>query len=109
MNKKLIFFILILLVLLAALLMRAYGHQGPVKSDPRANTTDCKWLNDVRYCTKDFIGLTEDEAVSKAENAGLAHRIVSRDGESFPVTMDYSEYRVNFTIENQKVTAATFG
>jgi hypothetical protein len=56
-----------------------------------------------------FIGLTEGEAAAKATKADLPHRVVQRDGQSLPVTRDYRPERLNFTIENDKVTAVTNG
>lgn len=56
-----------------------------------------------------FIGLTLGEAEAKAKKADLPHRVVKRDGESLPVTRDYRPERLNFTVENGKVTAVTNG
>lgn len=52
---------------------------------------------------------TLTDARSAAETAGFSVRIISVDGESFPVTMDYNETRLNFTVVNNIVTAATIG
>jgi len=56
-----------------------------------------------------FIGLTEEQASAKATKADLPHRVIMRDGQSLPVTRDYRPERLNFTIENGKVTAVTNG
>lgn len=56
-----------------------------------------------------LIGLTEDDAVQAAADAGWDLRIVSRDGEFFPVTKDYRLSRVNLSIANGVVTAAYRG
>ena len=56
-----------------------------------------------------FIGLTEAEAGLQADRQHVPHRVVSRDGQSFPVTMDYSESRLNFTIANGRVIRVTKG
>jgi len=53
-----------------------------------------------------YINLTEAQAIDRAEDGGLAYRIVERDGESYMVTEDYSENRVNFTIAEDHVTKA---
>lgn len=53
-----------------------------------------------------YINLTETQAIDRAEDGGLAYRIVERDGESYMVTQDYSDNRVNFTIANDHVTKA---
>lgn len=56
-----------------------------------------------------YVGLTVAEAGKRAEKAGLKWRIVMEDGESKPVTMDFSETRVNFTVVKGKVTAVKNG
>jgi hypothetical protein len=40
---------------------------------------------------------------------GLSYRVVKRDGVSYPVTMDYNESRLNFTISRGRVIAVTRG
>lgn len=55
------------------------------------------------------VGLSEAEATSAIEAAGGTVRIVSRDGEDFPVTMDYRFDRVNLRIVDGVVTEATIG
>jgi hypothetical protein len=56
-----------------------------------------------------FIGLGESDAAAKAEQDGYSYRIVARDSEQFPVTMDYNPKRVNLTIEDGVVTRAALG
>ena len=48
----------------------------------------------------DFIGLIEEAAQSLAAENNVSFRVVERDGESLPVTMDYRPGRINATIEN---------
>lgn len=50
-----------------------------------------------------YIGLTEEAALEKAENEKKAARVVKRDGQDLPVTMDFSKGRLNFTVNNGKV------
>ncbi len=57
----------------------------------------------------EVVGMTETDAQARAEQAGLTTRVVQRDGEQFPVTMDYSPQRLNLVIESGTVTAATVG
>lgn len=57
----------------------------------------------------EMVGLTEAEAAAVAEDLGLTVRVVERDGESFPATMDYNPERVNLSIEDGLVTKATLG
>jgi hypothetical protein len=58
---------------------------------------------------KQLVGLAEAEATKVATGNGWTIRIAMRDGESFMLTTDYRDNRVNFTIENGVVTAVTVG
>jgi hypothetical protein len=55
------------------------------------------------------VGMSEAEATKTAEGKGLTVRVGSRDGEDFPLTMDYRPDRVTLTVVSDKVTAATPG
>lgn len=57
----------------------------------------------------DFIGLSREAAEALAKERGITFRVISVDGESFPVTADYSPDRINFDIENGKVVKAKRG
>ncbi len=59
--------------------------------------------------TKQLVGLSEGEATKVASGNGWTIRIAMRDGESFMLTTDYQDNRVNLTIENGVVTAVTVG
>ncbi len=48
-------------------------------------------------------GLTEDEALEKASRDDEIIRVVERDGETLPVTMDLVEGRHNLSIEDGRV------
>ncbi len=56
-----------------------------------------------------YIGLSEEEAGAAADAEGRPWRVVERDGESLPVTMDLVEDRLNFVIVDGNVTAVTTG
>lgn len=56
-----------------------------------------------------LVGLTEAEAVEVIETSGFVARVVERDGEVFPATMDYREDRVNLVVAAGLVTSATIG
>lgn len=56
-----------------------------------------------------LLGLAETDAVRQATANGWTVRIVARDGESFPVTEDYSPTRVNLTVASGEVTAVSVG
>lgn len=51
-----------------------------------------------------YVGLTEEEALNKAKKNDVAARVVSRDGESLTVTTDLVDGRLNFVVEDGKVT-----
>ena len=50
-----------------------------------------------------YIGLSEADALTKAAEDKVAARVVERDGESLPVTMDFSYGRHNLHIKDGKV------
>ena len=56
-----------------------------------------------------LIGLGEDAAVAKVRAAEMNHRVVSRDGKDFPVTMDYRPDRINLTIVGGIITETSVG
>jgi hypothetical protein len=56
-----------------------------------------------------YVGLTKKAAITKADAAGTTWRITREDDESFPVTLDYNPERLNFEIDDGKVTQATYG
>ena len=49
----------------------------------------------------DVIGDSVEEATATLEDAGLTLRVVRRDGEDLPVTLDFVEKRVNVAVETQ--------
>lgn len=53
----------------------------------------------------DLVGLDEDEAEETATERGWAFRVVRRDGEDLPATMDLRENRVNVEVDDGVVTA----
>lgn len=74
--------------------------EAPMTSDP---ATDFPGGVDA------LIGETEADATAAVEAAGFTARVVERDGESFPITMDYRVDRVNLTVQDGLVTVATIG
>lgn len=60
-------------------------------------------------CSARAVGLSEPEAVAAAGKIGAEVRIVKRDGEDFPVTMDYSSSRINLSITDGIVIDCTVG
>jgi Ca2+-binding EF-hand superfamily protein len=56
-----------------------------------------------------YVGLPLEAAEALAMLEDRRHRVISIDGEPLIVTMDYSPFRVNFTVVADVVTAATGG
>lgn len=84
---------------------RSYDDE-PIGQQPQSG--DCRTLNSEKYCKSDYLGLSESDAIGKAKKDDRAYRVVSRDGESFPVTDDFSEHRLNFTVKDGKVVKVEF-
>ena len=53
-----------------------------------------------------FLGLPVEEAGTRAEEQGRLWRIIKEDGVDLAVTADYSEDRLNFTVDDGVVVAA---
>lgn len=51
----------------------------------------------------EYIGLSEGDALNKAEQSNLAARVVEREGEGLPVTMDFVFGRHNFYVKDGAV------
>ena len=73
--------------------------------DQRQETT----TTEAPSTAPEFVSLSKQAAIAKAEAQGRPWRISSENGESFPATLDYNPDRVNFDINQNRVTAANFG
>jgi heat shock protein HslJ len=76
---------------------------APVAEDPMTPSDDALEM------TTEVLSMAEAEAQAAVEGAGLTFRVVSRDGESFAVTDDYSITRINVVVVDGAVTEATIG
>ena len=54
-----------------------------------------------------IVGMTKAEAIAFVEAADLSYRIASEDGESFALTEDYTDSRINLEIVYGLVVGAT--
>ena len=52
---------------------------------------------------KGYVGLSEEDALAKAKSENKPARVVERNGEALPVTMDFVVGRLNLTVNNGKV------
>lgn len=88
-----------------------YGKQT-AESDPRQCTVNGKTY--VQGSTDGgsktdtgephaYVGLSEEDALNKAKSENKPARVVSRNGEELPVTMDFVKGRLNLTVNNGKV------
>ena len=68
-------------------------------------STDDQPIQVMTPAEEAYMGLTEEAAIAKAEGLNVPVRILERDGQFFPMTMDLVDGRVNLTINNNKVTA----
>lgn len=67
---------------------------------------DKSFTNDqqsLKTGSTEYIGLTEQTALDQALQAGKTARVVSRDDESLPVTMDFMPGRLNLYVKDGKV------
>ena len=56
-----------------------------------------------------LIGLPLQQVQAACDAAKVPHRVVERDGEPLPATMDYRPERLNFKVKDGKVTAVNNG
>lgn len=86
------------------------GSQGDMTDVPSSEVNEAgddmndmeKSFEEQRQASEglDFIGLSETEAETLAQENDVPFRVVSRDGEPLPVTMDYRPGRINADIQD---------
>ena len=59
---------------------------------------------DKGFATEGLVGLPLPEAERLAEEDGCSVRVIERDGESLPVTLDFNPARINVAVETDVVT-----
>ncbi len=52
-----------------------------------------------------YVGLSVEKAEERAVSEGVPFRVVMKDGEGLPVTMDFRPGRINAVVENDIVTS----
>ncbi|WP_216641471.1 hypothetical protein [Rhodoluna limnophila] len=80
---------------------------GPTHTDPPFNFDEV--AAETLEFAKTLIGLEEQDAIRAIESRGYEYRVVERDGESFPVTLDYRPTRINLSIEGLIVVDVNVG
>lgn len=92
------------------------GGGGPETSTPETSApdgsapesgapADCPAEPTEEAADELLVGSTEDDAEAAAEACGWTTRVVRRDGEDLPVTMDLRMDRVNVEVTDGEVTA----
>jgi hypothetical protein len=81
-------------ILAMALAMSACGDDDDSADDATAEQTAAADVPDV-------IGDSVEDATATLEDAGFTLRVVKRDGEDLPGTLDFLENRVNVAVETQ--------
>jgi hypothetical protein len=112
------------LILLSTLSTLLAGCESPILGDSarpqppipseiqnRSDTSDATPRVDeyVADLASHLTGVQEQEAISRIEKAGLVWRVGSRDGESFPLTLDFNPNRITLAIEDGIVVGASTG
>ena len=84
---------------------RASRSATPGTSEPSGSVpSDCP-PEPTEESAADLVGLTEDDATDAAEACGWILRVVRRDGEDLPATLDFRPNRVNVEVTDGEVTA----
>lgn len=89
-------------------IMESYPEQCLVDGQTFINEEQVNGIDDSEDVVTpgdEYVGLEEQEALDRARDNDQAARVVERDGESLPVTMDLSHGRLNFTVEDGVVTS----
>jgi len=92
----------LVLLALGSIAAACGGDNDKVSSGSKQSTTS-------DTSAQSYVGLTKKEAIAKAEASDTPWRILREDKETFMATQDFLENRVNFEIDNGKVTKATNG
>lgn len=79
-------------------ILESYPEQCLLNGKTFTNTTQSTGSN-----TDAYIGLAEQAALDKAKSDNKTARVVERDSESLPVTMDYMPGRYNLYVKDGKV------
>ncbi len=99
----------------ASVVLAACGSSSPntAATPPADATTTTSTTTGPAVTTpaalQDYVGLTVAEAEARAKTEDRVTRVVQEDGEQFPATADFVPTRLNFVVENGKVTSVSTG
>lgn len=79
-----------------------YSSTNTIPAEPETGGVETTENDLIEY--EKIIGMTEDQAEIYAEKTTIPFRVIRRDGEDLPATMDYRPGRINATIEKGLVT-----
>ena len=87
------------------------GYKAVTSEELKKVTVDSEKIYEAKQSPKiaDFVGLTLEKAQALAKEHNLMHRVVMVDGKPRPTTRDFRPERLNFTVEQGKVTKVTKG
>lgn len=96
--------ITVIVALLAVITLSLLGKQ---ESTPLAVDEDQVEETSVVMENVDYVGLSVDDAIVKAEEQEVMFRVVIEDGQPQPTTKDFQPGRINATVEDGIVTQYT--
>ena len=91
-------------LLVAAVVVLAVTAPACGSDDNQAATTDSSTAASLSVDVPDIVGESVDEATATLADAGLTLRVLRRDGEDLPGTMDLDESRINVAVETKDGT-----
>lgn len=84
--------------------MESYPEQCAANGKTYTNQAQIQPMYpELDYDGSDYIGLAEEEALAKAKEADIPARVVEREGESLPATMDFVYGRLNLYVKGGNV------
>jgi hypothetical protein len=89
------------------------GDAGGVSDDAywrrRAEEEFAEAARNAVSVASTLVGVKEDDALRRIEDAGCSVRVIERDGEVFPHTADRRPSRINLRVAQGTITAADVG
>jgi hypothetical protein len=101
---------LTILIAVLALALGACGDDDTDVTTPGAGgdapMAEAVCIGDNEELLPEYVGLSLDEATTRAEDQGYSVRVVGEDGECYAITMDLRDDRVNLELVDDVVVAA---
>lgn len=105
-RKYLLMFLLILtsVSFIVLFILSSFNRSNNIKEKPEPiQVSECQQKSNY------YIGLSEQDAIAKADQENTIYHVTMRDGEGLSATMDYSPDRINFIITNNKIESVSCG